>query len=245
MPESRSSVYRGVTREQTEAAYHADAKAAAAGGYVPASEEWSVALGQQVLTVGYVFEPDQVPAVLEALTATETQSTQHASSPTAQEAPLAKVEGTESAPKVGRGIWRGVVLLGIALFALVAWQQGVFSGGKPDGGSAGNIPPPGQIWFGNAFDPDTFAVSGRTTTVGSGQAVVLVAQFPRSVSSGEINLRTSIDGTLIGNQNVSMQGSGELFGVSIGPFYGAGSYRYEITDLGGNVLASGTLTVTE
>jgi hypothetical protein len=65
--ERRTVVYRGATREQAESAYHDDARKAATDGFVPTSENWSVALGQQVLTVDYLFQPDQAPAVLAAL----------------------------------------------------------------------------------------------------------------------------------------------------------------------------------
>jgi hypothetical protein len=67
MLESRSLVYRAATREEAERAYHAEARRLAAEGYVPTSEEWSAALGQQVLTVQYANLPDQAPAVLAAL----------------------------------------------------------------------------------------------------------------------------------------------------------------------------------
>jgi hypothetical protein len=59
-----------------------------------------------------------------------------------------------------------------------------------------------------------------------------------------MNLRLSLDGTVILNQNVVMQGGGELFGSTVGPFTLAGTYLYELTDLGGNVLARGSLTVS-
>jgi hypothetical protein len=67
--DTQSATYRGSTREEAEAAYHADARRRAADGYVPTSENWSVALGQQVLTVAFVHDPAQAPAVLSALSA--------------------------------------------------------------------------------------------------------------------------------------------------------------------------------
>jgi hypothetical protein len=64
---TRSAVYRGATRDGTEAAYHVDARAVASSGYVPISEEWSSALGEQVLTVTYRYDPAEVPRILQAL----------------------------------------------------------------------------------------------------------------------------------------------------------------------------------
>ena len=71
MLESRSVVYRSSSREGAEQAYHAEARQMAAQGFVPTSEEWSAALGQQVLTVQYAHLPEQAPAVLAALASLE------------------------------------------------------------------------------------------------------------------------------------------------------------------------------
>ena len=75
MTEDWSSVYRGATREAAESAYHADARTRVREGYVPAAEDWSMALGQQVLTVRYVYAPDETAAVLEALASAERAAT--------------------------------------------------------------------------------------------------------------------------------------------------------------------------
>ncbi len=42
-----------------------------------------------------------------------------------------------------------------------------------------------------------------------------------------------------------MTGSGDLFGMTVGPFVVPGTYEYELVDLGGNTLASGTLAVAQ
>jgi len=68
----RSSEYRGKTLDDARAAYHADARAMSRMGYAPASEEWSTVL-EHVLTVHYVFEPEQRPAVIAALDEIEAQ----------------------------------------------------------------------------------------------------------------------------------------------------------------------------
>lgn len=65
--DTRSTVYRGATRELAERAYHKDARVAAGDGYVPISEAWSSALGEQVLTVVYRHDPAEVPRVLQML----------------------------------------------------------------------------------------------------------------------------------------------------------------------------------
>lgn len=71
MPESRSAVYRAMTREEVERVYHDEARRLAAEGLAPTSEDWSAALGQQILTVQYAYLPDQAPGVLAALSSLE------------------------------------------------------------------------------------------------------------------------------------------------------------------------------
>lgn len=235
---ARTGVYRGATKEEAERQYHAAARLAADDGFVPASEDWSVALGQQVLTVGYVYAPEQVPAILSALAAPPT-----APVPQAAPATPAAVPASGS-PQVSKRLIVGAVI--VAVLGILAWQTGLLARLTAQGGAAGNIPPAGEIWFGTSFDPTTFAISGKTSSARVGSTPVMVAQLTRAVTSGQVNVRISWNGQVIANQNVSIQGtSGELLGSSIGPFQFAGTYLYELTDLGGNRLASGTLTVTE
>ncbi len=248
MTEPRTAIYRGATRTDAERAYHAGARGAVDEGYVPASEDWSKALGQEVLTVGYVFAPDQAPAVLDALTTAERESRRAAMAPRVAPATPAEATPAQASEAVAKPGSRRlpIILVSVIILVLVlAWQQGLLSSLTSGGGSAGNIPPTGQMWFGTSFDPNTFAVSGRTSTTTKGTTVAAVATLPRSVSSGDINMRVSLDGTVIGVQQISMTGSGELFGVTLGPYFVGGAYKYDILDLGGNVLASGSLTVTE
>jgi len=57
------ATYRGVDRETVTAQYHQDAYRASELGFVPVAEDWSEALGQQVLSVRYAYNPAEVPAV--------------------------------------------------------------------------------------------------------------------------------------------------------------------------------------
>lgn len=137
----------------------------------------------------------------------------------------------------------GAVIALVVVALIGAWQLGLFARLTSSAGTAGNIPPTGQIWFGSSFDPSTFALSGITTTARTGTTVALVARLPRTVSSGDVNMHVSLNGTLVLNQPVAMTGSGDLFGSTVTPFVVPGTYKYELVDVGGNVLASGTLTV--
>lgn len=111
------------------------------------------------------------------------------------------------------------------------------------GGSvaAKDVPPSGQMWFGQSFDPKTFVMTGQRTTVGTQEPVALVAHLTKPLEAG-MTLRASLDGTLIGSAPITYTGSGELFGYVLNALGAPGEYRYDIVDVGGNVLASGSVT---
>jgi len=88
-------------------------------------------------------------------------------------------------------------------------------------------------------------LSGITTSPRTGSTIALVALLPRSVSMGNVTMRVSLNGTQVLNQAITTTGSGDLVGTTAGPFVIPGTYNYELTDIGGNVLASGTLTVSQ
>ena len=96
-------VYRGWSREEALAVYHADAEAAAKRGYVPIDERWVPAFGMAVLTVTYEHRPSEVAEVRRLLES-------RAASPTAD--------------SVGRGSTRRA-WLGLALVAAVLIVVGV------------------------------------------------------------------------------------------------------------------------
>jgi hypothetical protein len=89
-------------------------------GYVPASEDWSIALGQQVLTVRFVYAPDQAPAVLDALSEGAAEPTPSSAVPTLS-APSGSVvverDGSLALSQGGsRRLW---ITLGIVIFVAV------------------------------------------------------------------------------------------------------------------------------
>lgn len=138
--ERRTVVYRGAIREEAESAYHDDAVKAAADGFVPTSETWSAALGQQVLTVDYVFQPEQAPAVIAALHDVETRPIS-ANEPATPPSGAPTVAGPVSATSAPMGNRRPNALGCLALIALavVAWVA--FSAGN-SGRSDSSTPPP-------------------------------------------------------------------------------------------------------
>lgn len=135
------------------------------------------------------------------------------------------------------------ILLGLVAIGLLYLSGQLVVPGLPKMGVASaNVPPVGEIWFGSSFDASTFELRSKTSSGSVGQTFALVAHLSRAISTGEANLRISLDGTTAVNQAIQASGSGELFGLTYSPPV-SGSYRFEITDVGGSILASGTITV--
>jgi hypothetical protein len=149
---------------------------------------------------------------------------------------------------VARPGWLGPALvigvLAVAFVAVLA-VSGAFNSKKTVAPS--DVPANGEIWFGSTYDPSTFALSGQTTSVSAGTAVALVAALTRPATAGErLTINTTIAGTQIpvgfatmdaGDDVMADHLTGSLFALP-------GTYVIEVQDAGGNVLASGTLTVT-
>ena len=75
------------------------------------------------------------------------------------------------------------------------------------------IPPAGQVWFGAGYDPDTLAVCGRTTTVRTNAAFVVVAHFAQAHSTVDLTL------TIFKNGLYQSRHSGSELGSGIGDLY--------------------------
>ena len=137
-------MYRGTTREEAERAYHADARVAASEGYVPTSEQWSYALGQQVLTVGYVHLPDQAASVLAALSAFEREPSRESPPPSKQVAPQVTTAAAQ-VPHVGPKKSSNTAVGCLGLVVIVVGAYLLFgrggSGDNDDNGSDGGTAP--------------------------------------------------------------------------------------------------------
>jgi hypothetical protein len=136
---------------------------------------------------------------------------------------------------------RGALLLGIVLLVVAA---GGFFITRQSGVQPGpNVPPAGTIWFGTSFDTTTFAVSGQASSFARGDHVVMVASFSRTIPGGQgINL--VVDGSSFPEGSGSASNY-DLFGaVILQAFLTTGTHTFEIDDVGGNPLASGTVTIT-
>lgn len=103
----------------------------------------------------------------------------------------------------------------------------------------GSIPPEGTIWFGTSFDPDSYEVSGRLTSVGPDETFVMVGRLPRSLAGPRLVIRAYHDGALTTIAWTSRTDEGGIWGFNLGPIGTPGTWRYEIAEIGGSALASG------
>jgi hypothetical protein len=107
--------------------------------------------------------------------------------------------------------------------------------------AAQDIPPAGGIWFGKSFDPTTFVLTGKHSSVGTQEPSAFVAHLTKSIE-GTVTVRASLDGTFVGATDVPLTGSGQVMGLTLGALVTPGQWTYDVVDVGGNVLASGTVT---
>lgn len=107
-----------------------------------------------------------------------------------------------------------------------------------------NLPPAGVIWFGSSFDPTTFDIHGKTGTISATQAFSAVAHTTRSMKGSDMSIRISFNGTAVASSAVTWQGEGDIWGFSRSAVIAPGFWTYDLVDVGGNVLASGTITAT-
>lgn len=154
---------------------------------------------------------------------------------------VAPLAGTRVAPASGPAMPARAalaVLLGTAFLLSACSSAAAPAAARVD------IPPVGVIWFGSSFDPQTFAISSRLTTVTAHQAFSFVAHLPGVMEATKLAIRTSFNDQLVATTPVNATGSGDLWGFSPGPLFAAGEWKYDLTDIGGNILATGTLTAT-
>jgi hypothetical protein len=92
--------------------------------------------------------------------------------------------------KAKRGLGTGgKVLLGLIVIVAIAGivellkNGSLATGPSPASGAVlPDVPPVGQVWFGSSFDPDTFAIRGRTTTVAASAPFSMVGHCVALIS---------------------------------------------------------------
>jgi hypothetical protein len=136
---------------------------------------------------------------------------------------------------------RGALLLAVVL--LVVGAGGFFitrqSGVQP----GSNLPPAGTIWFGTSFDTTTFAISGQASSFVQGDRVAMVAHFSWMITGGQ-SVNVIVDGVTVKSGSASASDY-DLYGITLSSAsLPTGTHAFEIDDVGGNPLASGTVTIT-
>lgn len=148
--------------------------------------------------------------------------------------------------KRSRGVG-GIVALLVFLGVIAAFVW-IVGGDKLLGtktlSNGADVPPVGQVWFGTTFDSSTLELSGRTSSVGSTSPFSLVGHLTKSMAGKDLVVRIYFNGALVGTTGINAAGDGDVWGMSPGPLFAAGEWRYDFTDVGGNVLATGTVTAT-
>jgi hypothetical protein len=140
------------------------------------------------------------------------------------------------------------VIAGVVLVVLVTGAATLsgFSGQGPVIGSlitdASDVPATGQVWFGTAFDPRTFLITDRTTTVKPGTTLAAVAHLTTSIGDGQAFWQLLRNDQLFQNNLLRLSGTGDLLGTTIS-VHQEGRYEYDIVDLMANVLARGSFFV--
>jgi hypothetical protein len=141
--------------------------------------------------------------------------------------------------------------IGIALIAVIAVViGGLLLLSRGSGGAASvpvtNQPPAGSIWFGTAFDPGTFALTGRGTSFPIGQIALVVhlSRPSRGENIGLMIINPVVDipqpaggGNLAAGDDLLAQLEPALY------FPVAGTYHVVVLDAGGNQLAAGDVTI--
>ncbi len=150
--------------------------------------------------------------------------------------------GGRTPPAGGHRWLRRILLFGLVVECLLvlAVAAGLITVGRSAGFD--QLPPAGSIWFGGTFDSQAFRLSERLTTVPAADGFALLAHLNRSGSSTELSLRASLNGAVVASQGVQWQGYGDAWWGRHGPLGEPGAWTLELVDLGGSVLASGSVT---
>lgn len=127
-------------------------------------------------------------------------------------------------------------LLIVVLFFVTACSSGTVD--------QSNVPPAGQVWFGTSFDPKTFVITDRRTTIGTQEGFAMVAHLVKPTDMQGTTIRASLNGNLVNSVATGLTTSGDVFGLALTSVVMPGQWRYDIVDVGGNVLASGTVTAS-
>lgn len=112
--------------------------------------------------------------------------------------------------------------------------------------AAADLPPSGTAWFGASFDPQTFVLSGRTSTVRLGQPIAVVGHLTRPSRDETLGFAIDLAGVQLSEPGERVSAGHDLVGVSIPgvEVFEAGTLTVRIIDASGTTLAWGAITVS-
>jgi len=158
----------------------------------------------------------------------------------APEAPPADSAAPEPTVRITRRISRRRWLAALLVVVVVGAGAFVAAGGAR---IFANVPPEGAIWFGTSFDPVSYDVRERLTSVHREDTFVMVVRLPRPLAGPRLVIRGYLDGALARIAWTASTDEGALWGFNLGPTRLPGTWRYEIAEMGGAALASGEFVV--
>lgn len=114
--------------------------------------------------------------------------------------------------------------------------------------AAQDVPPAGVIWFGTAYDTTTFALTDRSDTFPVGTQIAVVAHLRSVPATVRVTLYTTFEGEQVPVGYTDFTGNGyDIMADLIPAIYSTvpGQLPFQAKDSGGNVLATGTLTIRQ
>lgn len=111
---------------------------------------------------------------------------------------------------------------------------------------AQDVPPAGTIWFGTAYDTASFALTSQGTSFRVGTQLAIVANLGRDVGNERITIHAPVGGTDVAVGFADMTSGNQVIADIIpgAEMAVAGAEPFSVQDSGGNVLATGSITLT-
>jgi hypothetical protein len=110
--------------------------------------------------------------------------------------------------------------------------------------ASADAPQPGSIWFGESYDPASFAITGRSTTLSPSRPAAMVAALSRDTRDEYLTINVNAPGAgtvpIGGGQ---MPAGSTLMAYLIPALQSPGVYPVTVSDSGGNVLATGIMNL--
>jgi hypothetical protein len=113
------------------------------------------------------------------------------------------------------------------------------------GGSSlsAEYPPAGEIWFGPSVD-SRLVLASHFGDVSTETPLVAVAHLTKSMRGSDLSMQSYFNDKSVTTVELEWDGTGEIWSWPPGPLVSPGTWRWELTDVGGTVLAAGEVVGT-